>query len=301
MSPIAPPSAPECAPPDFRPRRPRIALPPEACDCHAHILGPAAAHPYAAERVYTPPDCLLPEYERMLAAAGIARAVLVQPSVYAQDNTVLLEALERSGGRFRGVAVVGAAVPDLELARLHARGVRGLRVNVVDVPGRLPGALPLAELRALAARIAPLAWHLELLLHVHEFPELDRALAGLPVDVVLGHLGYMKTARGLDDPGFRALVRLLRGGRCWVKLTAPYRISAQPLPYADVAPFARALAEARADRLLWGSDWPHVMLKGAMPNDADLVDLLVEWLPDEALRRRVLVDNPAALYGFPTP
>ncbi len=234
----------------------------------------------------------------MLGALGLERAVLVQPSVYARDNTVLVDALARSGGRFRGVAVVGPAVPDLELARLHARGVRGLRVNVVDVPGRLPGALPMADLRALAARIAPLGWHLELLLHVDEFPELDRALAGFPVDVVLGHLGYMKTARGLDDPGFRALARLLRGGRCWVKLTGPYRISAAPLPYADVVPFARALAEARADRLLWGSDWPHVMLKGAMPNDADLVDLLADWLPDEALRARVLVDNPAALYGF---
>jgi 2-pyrone-4,6-dicarboxylate lactonase len=298
LSADAPSRAPECAPPDFRPRRPRIALPARACDCHAHILGPASAHPYAAERVYTPPDCLLPEYERMLGALGLERAVLVQPSVYAQDNTVLVDALERSGGRFRGVAVVGPAVPDLELARLHARGVRGLRVNVVDVPGRLPGALPAADLRALAARIAPLGWHLELLLHVDEFPELDRALAGFPVDVVLGHLGYMRTERGLDDPGFRALVRLLRGGRCWVKLTGPYRISAAALPYADVVPFARALAEARADRLLWGSDWPHVMLKGTMPNDADLIDLLADWLPGEALRARVLVDNPAALYGF---
>lgn len=290
--------APACAPPDFNPRRPRLALPRGACDCHAHILGPAGVHPYAAQRVYTPPDCLLPDYERMLAALGLERAVLVQPSVYGVDNTVLVEALERGDGRYRGVAVVHAGVADLELARLNARGVRGLRVNVVDVPGRRPGALPLAELRALAARIAPLGWHLELLAHVDEFPELDRAFAGFPVDIVLGHLGYMTTARGLDDPGFRALLRLLGHGRCWVKLTGPYRISGAPLPYADVAPFARALAETRPDRLLWGSDWPHVMLKGAMPNDADLVELLADWLPDEAMRRRVLVENPAALYGF---
>jgi 2-pyrone-4,6-dicarboxylate lactonase len=291
--------APPCAPPDLHPRRPRLALPAGACDCHAHILGPARVHPYSPRRVYTPPDCLLPDYERMLDALGIARAVLVQPSVYAHDNTVLLDALERGAGRFRGVAVIDPAVPDLELARLNARGVRGVRVNAVDVPGREPGALPLAALRALGKRIAPLGWHLELLLHADEFPDLDRALADFPVDVVLGHLGYVAAARGAHDPGFRALLRLLGRGRCWVKLTGPYRVSAAPLPYADVAPFARALAAARPDRLLWGSDWPHVMLKGEMPNDADLVELLAGWLPDAALRRRVLVDNPAALYGFP--
>jgi 2-pyrone-4,6-dicarboxylate lactonase len=248
--------------------------------------------------VYTPPDCLLPDYERMLAALGLARAVLVQPSVYAHDNTVLLAALERGGGRYRGVAVIDPAVADLELARLHARGVRGVRVNLVDVPGREPGALPLPALRALAKRVAPLGWHLELLLHADEFPGLDTAFADFPVGVVLGHLGYMSAGRGLDDPGFRALLRLLARGRCWVKLTGPYRISRAPLPWADVAPLARALAEARADRLLWGSDWPHVMLEGEMPNDADLIDLLEDWLPDATLRRRVLVDNPAALYGF---
>lgn len=298
MSIDAPAPPPGCAPPDFRPRRPRIALPRGACDCHAHILGPARVHPYAPQRVYTPPDCLLPDYERMLAALGLERAVLVQPSVYARDNTVLLEALARGGGRYRGVAVVDREITDAELARLDAHGVRGVRVNVVDVPGRRPGGLPLEELRALARRVAPLGWHLELLLHVDEFPELDRVLAGFPVDVVLGHLGYMKAGRGVADPGFRALLRLLGAGRCWIKLTGPYRLSAAPLPYADVAPLAHALAEARPDRLLWGSDWPHVMLRGAMPNDADLLELLAGWLPGEALRRRVLAENPAALYGF---
>ena len=287
-----------CAPPDFAPRRPRLRLPASACDCHAHILGPARVHPYSPRRVYTPPDCLLPDYENMLATLGLARAVLVQPSVYGEDNAVLLEALERGGGRFRGVAVIDPAAHDLELARLHALGVRGVRANVVDVPGREPGALPLERLRALAQRIAPLGWHLELLLHVDEFPELDRAFRGFPVDLVFGHLGYAGTRRGLDDPGFRALLRLLAGGRCWVKLSGPYRISADALPYGDVVPFARALAETRGDRLLWGSDWPHVMLKGTMPNDADLLELLADWLPGETARRHVLVDNPAALYGF---
>jgi 2-pyrone-4,6-dicarboxylate lactonase len=291
-------TAPFCAPPDSRPRRPRLRVPPLACGCHAHILGPAHRYPYSPRRVYTPPDCLLPDYERVLGALGLERAVLVQPSVYGEDNAALLEALERGGGRFRGVAVVAGDVADAELQRLHARGVRGVRANVVDVPGRTPGALPLRELEALARRIAPLGWHLELLLHVDEFPRLERDLADFPVDLVLGHLGYTSTARGLGDPGFGALLRLVRPGRCWVKLTGPYRISREAPPYADVAPFARALAEARPDRLLWGSDWPHVMLKGTMPSDADLLDLLAAWLPDETMRREVLVGNPARLYGF---
>jgi predicted TIM-barrel fold metal-dependent hydrolase len=251
-----------------------------------------------AQRVYTPPDCLLEDFRRMLDALGLERAVLVQPSVYGVYNTVMLEALSRSHGRFRGVAVVPSDVDERELERLHAHGVRGVRVNVVDVRDRVPGTLPLAELRALAERIRALGWHMELLLHVDEFPDLDRTLANFPVDIVLGHLGYMRTNLGVAAPGFQALVRLLRAGRAWVKLTGPYRISSAALPYPDVAPFGHALAEAAPDRLLWGSDWPHVMLKGAMPNDADLVDALAAWLPDEALRRRVLVENPGKLYGF---
>jgi predicted TIM-barrel fold metal-dependent hydrolase len=166
------------------------------------------------------------------------------------------------------------------------------------VKDRKPGTLPAQSLRALAERIRPLGWHLELLLHVDEFPELDRVFADFPVDLVFGHLGYMRTERGPHAPGFQALLRLLRAGRCWVKLTGPYRISGAALPYPDVTPFAHALADVALDRLLWGSDWPHVMLKGAMPNDADLCDLLADWLPEETLRRRVLVDNPARLYGF---
>jgi 2-pyrone-4,6-dicarboxylate lactonase len=149
------PGAPACAPPDFAPRRPRLALPRGACDCHAHILGPASVHPYAARRVYTPPDCLLPDYECMLAALGLERAVLVQPSVYGDDNTVLVEALERGDGRYRGVAVVQADVADLELARLNARGVRGVRVNVVDVGGGRPRPVAGAARRARGGRPPP--------------------------------------------------------------------------------------------------------------------------------------------------
>ena len=289
--------APPCAAPDFAPRQPQLKVPAGSCDCHAHILGPAARFPYSDERVYTPPDCLLADYRAMLTALGLARAVLVQPSVYGSDNRVLLNALDAMQGAWRGVAVVEPDVSASALQEMHAAGVRGVRVNVVDVQSN-KGVLPLKQLRGLAERIAPLGWHMEFLLHVHEFPRLDEQLAGFPVDVVFGHLGYLPTHLGIGDAGFQALLRLLQAGRAWVKLTGPYRLSGNKLPYADVAPFAHALLDAAPRQIVWGSDWPHVMVKGAMPNDGDLLDILSTWIPDPSIRHQVLVSNPERLYGF---
>jgi predicted TIM-barrel fold metal-dependent hydrolase len=234
----------------------------------------------------------------MLATLGVERAVLVQPSVYGTDNAALLDALAAAGPRMRGVAVVEDTVGDAELEAMHRSGVRGLRCNVVDIPPDEKGKLPLASLTRLARKIERFGWHIELLLHVDEFPDFDRAFADFPVPVVVGHLGYMKTDRGLNAPGFQALLRAAQSGRAWAKLTGPYRISTQPFPHADVTPFAHALMAAAPGRVVWGSDWPHVMVKGKMPNDGDLCDLLSDWIPDAALRRRVLVDNPSVLYGF---
>lgn len=289
--------APTCAPPDFKPRKPRLVLPPLACDSHAHILGPAARVAYSPARVYTPPDCLLPDYQHMLKTLGVERAVLVQPSVYGTDNTVMLEAMRVAGRHFRGVAVVSDDISEVELRKLHDGGVRGVRVNIVDVKDRKPGTLPLDSLKRLAQRVRPLGWHMEFLMHVDEFPDLDRTFADFPIDIVLGHLGYMRTDKGLAAPGFQALLRLIKGGRCWVKLTGPYRISTAAPPYPDVTPFAHALTAANAERIIWGSDWPHVMAK-AMPNDGNLCDLLSEWIPDARLREQVLARNPERLYGF---
>lgn len=268
------------------------------CDTHAHVFGPEQRYPYNPGRAYTPPDAPLEAWFALHAKLGIGRGVLVQPSVYGTDNTVMLEAMRTAGNRLRGVAVVEDDIPDDELEKLDAAGVRGVRVNIVDVKDRKAGTLPLDSLRELAQRIKPLGWHMEFLMHVDEFPELDRAFADFPVDIVLGHLGYMKTDTGIEDPGFQALLRLAKSGHCWVKLTGPYRISSAPLPYPDVTAFARALLEAAPDQILWGTDWPHVMLKGTMPNDASLCDLLSDWVPDTSLRSRVLVHNPARLYGF---
>ena len=289
--------APLCAAPDAHPRSPRLPTPAHACDCHAHICGPLGGLPYDAGRIYTPPDALLPNYRAMLATLGIQRAVLVQPSVYGTDNRVLLQALREGGPSLRGVAVVSPNISDAELQTLHQAGVRGLRFNCVDRrEGR--NTVPVAEIAALSERIKPLGWHVEFLLQVDAAPDLQ-VCNDLPVDVVFGHLGYVHAERGgKEDAGFKALLKLMERGRCWVKLTGPYRISGGDLPYADVAPMARALAAAAPDRLLWGSDWPHVLVRKAMPNDGALLDLLADWVPDDSLRQRILVDNPAQLYGF---
>jgi predicted TIM-barrel fold metal-dependent hydrolase len=290
---------PVVAPPDFHPRKPKLQFPPLACDSHAHICGPIARYPYYERRIYTPSDTLLPEYEHMLATIGCERAALVQGSIYGTDNTVLLEALKTGRGRYRGVAVVAPDVSERELRDLHDAGVRGVRMNIVDTKDN-KGVLPMATLLPLAKKIKPFGWHVEFLLHVDEFPELDRTLEDFPVDVSFGHLGYMRTHKPLETPGFQALLRLLITGKAWVKLTAPYRISPNPMPHADVNAFAHALVAANVERIVWGSDWGHIMLnwKIPMPNDGDIADLLGAWVPDEATRKRILVDNPAKLYAF---
>ncbi|MBC7780493.1 MAG: amidohydrolase family protein [Proteobacteria bacterium] len=289
--------APTCAPHDAHPRPPKLPFPALACDCHAHVCGPAARYPYWSERIYTPPDASLAEFRHMLDTLGCARAVLVQPSVYDTDNRAMLAALALDPTRLRGVAVVPFDVEVAEIERLHAAGVRGVRCNIVDLKtGK--GVLPLDALQALATKVKPFGWHVEFLMHVDEFPDLDRQLAGFPVPVVFGHLGYLPTTKGTGDAGFNALLRLMKDGVAWTKLTAPYRLTASALPYPDTDAFAFALVDAAPARLVWGSDWPHVIVKTAMPNDGDLADLLAQWVPDTATRARILVDNAATLYGF---
>ncbi len=290
--------APLCAAPDPWPRAPRLSLPLGSCDAHAHICGPAAQFAYFGDRVYTPPDALLPQYQSLLHVLGIDRGVLVQPSVYGAENSALLNALKQAGQNYRGVAVVDEQVSEGELARLHAAGVRGVRVNVVDLK-QGKGELPVRAIERLAERISVLGWHIELLVHVDEFPELERELDGVVVPLVFGHMGYLQRGSTTQTPGFLGLLAMLRSGRAWAKLTGPYRISSQGLPYADTNAFATALLDAASSQVVWGSDWPHVMMKGSMPNDGDLCDLIWQWLPDEALRQQVMVDNPARLYDFP--
>ncbi|MBE0626465.1 MAG: amidohydrolase family protein [Burkholderiales bacterium] len=286
-----------CAAHDPEPKRPAVAVPPLACDVHAHVCGPQDRYPLIARRLYTPPVASPEDYRRMRGALGLARGVLVQPSIYGSDNRAMLDAIATDPQRLRGVAVVPYDVTGAELERLHAAGVRGVRCNIVDLKDN-KGELPLEPLRALAQRIRPLGWHVEFLMQVNEFPRLDLQLADFPVDLVFGHLGYVPAAAGLDTPGFAALLRLMRAGKAWVKLTAPYRLTLSEMPYPDTAAFAQALVDAAPQRLLWGSDWPHVFINTAMPNDGELFDVFSKWVPDADLRRRILVDHPAKVYDF---
>lgn len=286
----------ECVAHDPSPRAPRVSVPAHACDVHAHVCGPRDRFPLVANRLYNPPEASVSDYLHMLDTLGIERGVLVQPSVYGTDNSAMLEALGAAPSRLRAVAVLPFDVSAVEVERLHALGVRGVRCNIVDLKeGR--GQLPLEGLRRLAGTIAAFGWHIEFLMHVNEFPELDRQLSDLPVPLVFGHLGYVPSQLGTTD-GFDALLRLARAGRAWVKLTAPYRLTGEPFPYPSTLAAARALLSEVPDRLLWGSDWPHVFIRSAMPNDGDLFNLFADWVGDPALLQNILVDHPAQLYGF---
>ena len=270
-------------------------------DCHAHVCGPANLFPYAAERIYTPPDAPVENYQALLAMLGINRAVLVQPSVYGTDNRALLSALRSHPKKFRGVAVIPHNLEDVSeqyLQELHDAGVRGVRCNIVDVADKTAG-LPIQTLTALAQRIKPLGWHLELLMHVNECPDLATVFENFPVDLVFGHFGYTHAKHGVKDAGFQGLLELMRNEQAWVKMTGPYRICDGNLPYTDMRPFNDAVIGANPKRLVWGSDWPHVMVKKHMPHDADLCELFASWVADSSLRKIILVDNPCILYDFP--
>ena len=267
--------------------------PPGATDCHFHIFGPHARYPLSPGRAYTPQEASIADYARVTDALGLQRCVIVQPSIYGTDNTCALDAVATWGQqRARAVVVIDDSVEGPALQRLHAAGVRGVRFNAVSGNGT-----PLDQLATLARRAAPLGWHLQLYLHGGALPDLGPRLADLPVPVVIDHMGQVATAKGTGHPEFQALLRLLGSGRAWVKLCG-YRSSSAGFPFADVAGQARALLAAAPERCLWGTDWPHPNFFGTMPDDGELLDLLGAWAPDAATRRGVLVDNPAALYGF---
>ena len=222
---------------------------------------------------------------------------------------LMLDAAERNGLRFpplsdksqstlEGMLGAGSAnVSDKELEYLHARGARGARVNIVDKGGNPFDGM--GAVQKFTERLKDLGWHLEVLIHVHEFEDLRATLNALSVDVSVGHLGYMRTDNGVDHPGFKDFLDLLRDGNTWVKLSGSYRITTlESTPYHDVTPIARALIEANEDRIIWGTDWPHPFLKGNMPNDGALTDQLADWAPEETVRKKILVDNAERLYGF---
>ncbi len=268
-------------------------IPPGACDTHAHVVAAdAAAYPLVPERTYTPPPAPESAYLGMLKQTGMARGVLVQISVYGTDNRYMLEVLRRHPDQLRGIGVVAPTVTDSELADMHAAGVRGLRINVL-----FGGGIGFDAMETLAHRIAGLGWHMQFLMDARQLPELLPRMRKLPVPGVVDHMGHMPVAEGVGSAGFQALQHLVRDHGWWVKLSGAYRISDRFDDFSDVVPWAQALIETAPDRMLWGSDWPHVH-QTRMVNTGRLRNQLASWAPDAALRHRILVDNPERLYGF---
>ncbi|HYF18800.1 MAG TPA: amidohydrolase family protein [Ramlibacter sp.] len=279
--------------------RPKLPFPPDACDSHVHVFGPQWEYPHVADPPYIANDASVADLRRMLDALGCRRTVIVQPSYYGDDNRCTLDATRAGGGDFRAVVAVGPQATPAQLREMHDAGARGARMHLKGKDRHAAAA----DLLRLARQVAPLGWHVQIVMRADEMPQLDAELSSLPVEVVIDHIGYVDAADGLDGQGFRMLLRLARSGRAWFKLSAPYRQNGRPPLFEDVAPLARALYEAAPDRCVWGTDWPHVSRNDTgiirVPNDGELADALIGWFPDAADRERILVTNPARLYGFP--
>lgn len=282
-----------CQGPRETTRKPKLKVPPLSCDCHSHILGPQSQYPYVSDRSFTAPDASVASYLDMLGTLGVERMVIVQPSVYGADNRRTASAVMEIGvDRARGVAMVPANVEAAELRRLDESGIRATRFIATA-----RGGPSLDELPGVAKAIAPLGWHIEMYVPPHLWETLLPIVADLPVPVVFDHMGGIPAGSVVNNLLLDGILRLLEKGRSWVKLTG-YRNSLAGHPYADVLPLARTFVERVPDRCVWGSDWPHTNLPDYMPDDGDLIDLLEDWAPSEAVRKKILVDNPAALYRF---
>jgi predicted TIM-barrel fold metal-dependent hydrolase len=290
-------------PPDPNTRKPSFTPPANACDTHFHIFGPPETFPFLATHEYTPPAAPLEHYLKMTEIIGIQRGVVVQPSVHGLDNAATLDAIAKSGGRFRGVARIDDKTPKSELRKLHDSGVRGVRFNLLDRPR---GNVKLDVLDRCVEHIGEFGWSVDLHIDSKNLLEQENRIRRMPIPVVIDHIARVKPAEGLDQPAFRLLLDLLKARHVWIKVSGADKIcntkvhSYFALPFIEVIPFARAVIAAAPDRIIWGTDWPHSnnFAPGHTPNDGDLVDLLAAFAPDEQIRNGILVENPAALYRF---
>lgn len=277
------------------PSKPHYAPPSGAVDAHCHVFGPAADFPFAPERKYTPCDAGKRQLWALRDHLGFSRNVIVQATCHGADNSALVDALSAANGLARGVATVHRDVTDRELRILDAAGVRGVRFNFVK---RLVDKPPHEDLRIIAAKVAPLGWHVVLYFEAAELPEIHGLVTALPTQVVVDHMGRPDVSLPVEGPEFGRFVRLLaEQPNFWSKVSCPERLSkAGPHGYEDVIPFSRHLVERFPDRVLWGTDWPHPNMKSHMPDDGKLVDLVPRIAPTRALQQALLVDNPMRLY-----
>lgn len=275
-------------------RKPTYKLPVGACDAHCHVFGPANRFPFAPDRRYTPAEAPKEALAALHAHLGIGRAVIVQASCHGTDNAAMLDAIASSPARYRGVAIVDGSFRERDFCALHEGGVRGVRFNFVR---HLGGAPDLALIRKVAGRIEELGWHLVLHLDAADIVPLADFMRGLPLPFVIDHMGRVPAAEGTAQPAFQGLLELTRLENCWIKVSGSERISRHP--FSAAVPIARALVEASPTRVLWGTDFPHPNLKDPV-DEADLVDLIPQFVRSPAEQRLLLIDNPARLYGFAT-
>lgn len=284
---------------------PRFRAPPASCDAHFHVFGPAERYPYGAgttEKLrYAPPLAPLSDYLDLAKVLGIERFVFVQPSAYGRDNACMLDAMREIGvARCRGIVDIDENAPDKLLAEMDELGVRGVRINVSPVKPPTPGLADSmrSRIQLMDARCAELGWHLDFLAPGWLTEELLPTFAKMRCSFTLAHMGMFLANAGPSQRGFQKLLDILRhgDGRAWVKFTGIYRMATAPT-FADAAPMARALIDAAPDRLIWGSDYPHLSFADKV-GSVELFNLLADWATDETTRRRILVDNPAALFGF---
>jgi len=284
---------------------PAFDLPRNACDCHVHIFGPADQFPFSRKRLYTPGDASIDDLEAMHRALHIERVVIVHPSPYGADNSCTLDAVRKLGNRARGVAVIDDTTSAGMLAEMHAAGIRGVGVNLESY-GESDPAVAVRQLQRAAERVAPLGWHVQTYTNLAILAALHEAILALPTTLVVDHFGRPLAARGIAQPGFEQLLALLRSGKVYVKISAPYRISHEP-HYPDAAPIARALIAANPDRVVWGTDWPHpgaakrdpaVIEPFRREDDGAALNRLAGWTKNKTELQKILVDNPARLYQF---
>jgi D-galactarolactone isomerase len=270
---------------------PRLPTPSGACDTHMHIYEPG--YPLRAEASHPSQPGTLAHYREIQKRLGLTRTVIVQPSGYGTDNACTLEAIGKLGDAARGVAIVDPAAPDSEIARLTKLGIRGIRYHMRG------GVLTWDTMPKMAARVAPFGWHVQLQCESQEIGEHEGILSKLPCDLVIDHMGRFDAATPADDRSWRAMLKFLGTGRCWVKLSGPYYGSKSGPPlYEDKARIARELIKAAPERMVWASNWPHPSFKKNFPDEGKLLDLVADWTQDESLRKKILVTNPAKLYGF---
>jgi predicted TIM-barrel fold metal-dependent hydrolase len=288
----------DCIAPDRNPRKPDITLPKGSIDTHVHIF--ESQFPLFEGRGYNPPNSTLEDLIHLHTTLGVDRVVFTQPSVYGVDNSAILKGMnvlnEKVANKARGVCAIKMDASEASLQELHDQGIRGVRLNL-DNKGGMP--LELTEISKLEDKIKGFGWHLEYLFPGKDIVELESVLSNASVPVSIGHFAYQPATAGINADGFKTLLRLVKDGNTWIKISGANRVSETDLPpYDDVLPMARALVEANPDNVMWGTDWPHPNKYEVNPNDGDLVNWFGEWITDDAMRKRIMVDNSEAFYDF---